>query len=62
MDRLSRTCILPLLLAGVLGSPNMKEGYLFKYLREWVISTCARAGAWSQASTPEHLDNVRFLW
>ena len=34
---------------------------LFEYRREWVISTCARAGARVQASTPEHLGNVRFL-
>ncbi|CAI7879351.1 unnamed protein product [Closterium sp. NIES-54] len=61
LERLSRMCVLPLLLAGVLGSPNMREGYLFKYLREWVISTCARSGAWSPASTPELIDAVRFL-
>ncbi|CAI5465311.1 unnamed protein product [Closterium sp. Yama58-4] len=61
LERLSRMCVLPLLLAGVLGSPNMREGYLFKYLREWVVSTCARSGAWSPASTPELIDAVRFL-
>ncbi|GJP86624.1 hypothetical protein CLOP_g16625 [Closterium sp. NIES-67] len=61
LERLSRMCVLPLLLAGVLGSPNMREGYLFKYLREWVVSTCARSGAWSPASTPELIEAVRFL-
>lgn len=61
-ERAAKICVLPLLLGGVLGSPSMKEGYLKRYLKEWVLATCQKGGAWSVASTPELIDSVRFLW
>jgi len=41
-ERAAKTCVMPLLLGGVLGSPNMKDGYLKRYLREWVLATCTK--------------------
>jgi hypothetical protein len=55
-------CVVPMLLAGVLGAPNMREGALADYVREVVLQTSLKDGAWSQSHTPELIDALRFLW
>lgn len=61
-EQLARTCVLPLLLAGVYGAPNMKEGYLAEYLKNLVLQSSVKQGAWTPVHTPELIDAVRFLW
>ncbi|BBM96799.1 hypothetical protein Mp_1g00840 [Marchantia polymorpha subsp. ruderalis] len=60
-EQLARTCVLPLLLAGVYGAPNMKEGYLAEYLKNLVLQSSVKQGAWTPVHTPELIDAVRFL-
>ncbi|KAL3700165.1 hypothetical protein R1sor_018187 [Riccia sorocarpa] len=60
-EQLARTCVLPLLLAGIYGAPNMQEGYLSEYLKNLVLQSSAKQGAWTTIHTPELIDAVRFL-
>jgi hypothetical protein len=60
-ERLAVMCVLPVLLAGVLGAPNMKEGKLAQYLRELILQSSLKDGAWTSARALELIDAVRFL-
>ncbi|KAL2651580.1 hypothetical protein R1flu_019708 [Riccia fluitans] len=60
-EQLARTCVLPLLLAGIYGAPNMKEGFLSEYLKNLVLQSSVKQGAWTPIHTPELIDAVRFL-
>lgn len=57
-ERLATICVLPLLLAGVLGSPKKHE-LLTEYLRNLLIRT---SGQESQTVKREIFFSVRFLW
>lgn len=57
-ERLAAICVLPLLLAGVLGSPRKHE-LLTEYLRNLLIQTSERE---SQPVKREIFNSVRFLW
>lgn len=59
-ERLAILCILPLLLAGVLGAPDMQE-QLAGYLRDLVLQHALKQGALTSIHTPEIIDAVRFL-
>ncbi|MCO5584303.1 hypothetical protein L7F22_038227 [Adiantum nelumboides] len=59
-ERLAALCVLPLLLAGVLGAPSMQE-HLPLYLRSLVLQQSAKHGALTPARTPELIDAIRFL-
>ncbi|KAH7433811.1 hypothetical protein KP509_07G087500 [Ceratopteris richardii] len=59
-ERLATLCVLPLLLAGVLGVPSMQE-HLALYLRSLVMQQSAKHGALTSAQTPELIDALRFL-
>lgn len=61
-ERLAVMCVLPLLLAGVLGAANMKEGELALYLRDLILQSTLKNGAWTPNRTPELIDCTRFLW
>eukprot|EP00850_Spirogloea_muscicola_P023018 SM000323S12630 [mRNA] locus=s323:82206:89016:- [translate_table: standard] len=60
-ERLANATVLPLLLAGVMGSPQMTEGALASYLKDLVLQSCQRLGAWSERDNQEYVDAVRFL-
>ena len=60
-ERLAILCILPLLLAGVLGVPSMRE-QLPIYLRSLVFHQVSKHGALSPTHTPELINAMRFLW
>ena len=59
-ERLSAMCILPLLLAGVLGSPS-KYGQLTKYLRNLLVQSAMQEGQPTR-HTADIVNPVRFLW
>lgn len=59
-ERLATQCVLPLLLAGVLGVSSMQE-QLALYLRSLVLQHSAKHGALTPAHTPELIDAIRFL-
>ncbi|KAI5073490.1 hypothetical protein GOP47_0011503 [Adiantum capillus-veneris] len=59
-ERLATLCVLPLLLAGVLGVPSMQE-HLPLYLKSLVLQQSAKHGALTPAHTPELIDAIRFL-
>lgn len=61
-ERLAKMCVLPLLLAGVLSSPNMGTEELAVYLRELILQSSLNSGAWSPTKNSELIDSVRFLW
>ena len=61
-ERLARMCVLPLLLAGVLGAPNMETEELAVYLRELILQSSLNFGAWTPSKNPELIDSIRFLW
>ncbi|XP_057491573.1 LOW QUALITY PROTEIN: uncharacterized protein LOC130777300 [Actinidia eriantha] len=58
-ERLSAMCILPLLLAGVLGSPS-KYGQLTKYLRNLLVQSAMQEGQPTR-HTADIVNPVRFL-
>eukprot|EP00850_Spirogloea_muscicola_P008360 SM000044S16007 [mRNA] locus=s44:565678:576581:+ [translate_table: standard] len=60
-ERLANATVLPLLLAGVMGSPQMTEGALASCLKDLVLQSCQRLGAWSERDNQEYVDAVRFL-
>ncbi|CAM6092972.1 unnamed protein product [Calypogeia fissa] len=60
-EQLARTCVLPLLLAGVLGAPNMPGENLANYLRDLVLQSSINQGSWTTLHSPELVDAVRFL-
>lgn len=55
--KIAATCVLPLLLAGVLGSPS-KHDYLFKYLKSLLFRNI---GEENQSANGELVNSVRFL-
>ncbi|XP_077253234.1 HEAT repeat-containing protein [Tasmannia lanceolata] len=59
-ERLATMCVLPLLLAGVLGATSRHE-QLEEYLRKLLVQNTLREGAWSAHRTAELIDSVRFL-
>ena len=59
-ERLATMCVLPLLLAGVLGAPNKREK-LGDYLKNLLVEGAAKEPQ-SAKSTTEIVDAVRFLW
>lgn len=61
-EQLAVMCVLPLLLVGVLGAPEMEKGQLAIYLRELILKSATKIGAWTSTRTPELIDSVRFLW
>lgn len=61
-ERLAKMCVLPLLLAGILGSPNMETEELAVYLRELILHSSLKFGAWTPTKNSELIDSVRFLW
>lgn len=61
-ERLASMCVLPLLLAGVLGAPNMETEELAVYLRELILQSSLKFGAWTPTKNSELIDSVRFLW
>ncbi|KAG0631806.1 hypothetical protein M758_1G280600 [Ceratodon purpureus] len=60
-EQLAVICILPLLLVGVLGAPGMEKGQLATYLRDLILKSTMKIGAWTSSRTPELIDSVRFL-
>lgn len=61
-EQLAIMCVLPLLLVGVLGAPEMENGQLALYLRELILKSTMKIGAWNSIRTPEYISSVRFLW
>jgi hypothetical protein len=61
-ERLASMCVPPLLLAGVLGAPNMETEELAVYLRELILQSSLKFGAWTPTKNSELIDSVRFLW
>lgn len=61
-ERLAKMCVLPLFLAGILGSPNMESEELAFYLRELILQSSLKSGAWTPSKNSELIDSVRFLW
>lgn len=61
-ERLASMCVLPLLLVGVLGAPNMETEELAVYLRELILQSTLKSGAWTPTKNSELIDSVRFLW
>lgn len=59
-ERLATMCILPLLLAGVLGAPSKKEK-LAEYLRKLLVADISKETQ-STKRNIEIVDAVRFLW
>ena len=59
-NRLATLCILPLLLAGVLGAPSKREE-LTIYLRQLLVESKTKENQSSKHNN-EVLDAVRFLW
>ena len=58
-EELATMCVLPLLLAGVLGAP-IKHGQLAEYLRKLLVE-----GSMKESQPTKHseiVDAVRFLW
>lgn len=60
-ERLATMCVLPLLLAGVLGAPGMEPEDLAVYLRDLILRSSLTFGAWTPTKTSELIDSVRFL-
>lgn len=60
-EQLAIMCVLPLLLVGVLGAPEMENGQLALYLRELILKSTMKIGAWNSIRTPEYISSVRFL-
>lgn len=59
-ERLAILCVLPLLLAGVLGTPTKHE-QLADYLRKLLVQGTVRESQ-SAKRNAEIVDAVRFLW
>ncbi|XP_058089002.1 uncharacterized protein LOC131235710 [Magnolia sinica] len=59
-EKLATMCVLPLLLAGILGAPSRHE-QLAEYLRKLLVQNTTRDGSWSTHRTAENIDAVRFL-
>eukprot|EP00268_Persea_americana_P026110 TRINITY_DN2549_c0_g1_i12.p1 TRINITY_DN2549_c0_g1~~TRINITY_DN2549_c0_g1_i12.p1 ORF type:complete len:1082 (+),score=231.80 TRINITY_DN2549_c0_g1_i12:196-3441(+) len=59
-EKLAIMCVLPLLLAGILGVPSRHE-QLADYLRKLLLQNTLRDGSWSTYRTAEIIDAVRFL-
>jgi hypothetical protein len=59
-ERLATMCVLPLLLAGVLGAPSQHE-QLANYLRGLLVDGTLKESQ-STKYTAEIIDAVRFLW
>lgn len=60
-EKLAIMCVLPLLLAGILGAPS-RHDKLADYLRKLLLQNTLRDGSWSTYRTAEIIDAVRFLW
>ncbi|KAL6007589.1 hypothetical protein ACLOJK_033088 [Asimina triloba] len=60
-EKLATMSVLPLLLAGILGSPSRHE-QLADYLRKLLVQNTTRDDSWSMHRTAEVIDAVRFLW
>ena len=58
-EELATMCVLPLLLAGVLGAPN-KHGQLAEYLRKLLVEGSMKESQPTKRN--EIVDAVRFLW
>ncbi|PIA33417.1 hypothetical protein AQUCO_04100089v1 [Aquilegia coerulea] len=58
-EKLAIMCVLPLLLAGILGASSRKE-QLAEYLRKLLVQSTVKEG-WSANRTAEIIDAVRFL-
>lgn len=54
--------VLPLLLAGVLSAPTVPHDILQLYLKDLVLQSTAKYGAWRPSHTQDLIDAVRFLW
>lgn len=59
-ERLATMCVLPLLLAGVLGAPSKHE-QLAGYLRKLLVDSSLKENR-STKYNVEIIDAVRFLW
>lgn len=59
-ERLATMCVLPLLLAGILGSPSKNEK-LAEYLRKLLVEGTAKETQSTKHNT-DIIDAVRFLW
>uniref|UniRef100_A0A1D1XGA7 LisH domain and HEAT repeat-containing protein KIAA1468 n=1 Tax=Anthurium amnicola TaxID=1678845 RepID=A0A1D1XGA7_9ARAE len=59
-ERFAVMCVLPLLLAGILGSPSRHE-QLAEYLRKQLIENTVKEGSWAMYHTTDLIDAVRFL-
>ncbi|KAK1320907.1 hypothetical protein QJS10_CPA03g00594 [Acorus calamus] len=59
-ERLAIMCVLPLLLAGLLGTHSKKE-QLAEYLRRLLVENTAKQDSWSVCHTAELINAVRFL-
>ncbi|GBG63021.1 hypothetical protein CBR_g34722 [Chara braunii] len=59
--KLASVCVLPLLLAGVLGSPLMERKYLASFLRDLVLNSSLKNGAWTSSHTPELINAFSFV-
>lgn len=59
-ERLATMCVLPLLLAGVLGSPSKHEN-LTEYLRNLLVQNAVEENQLVRRNA-EIVNSVRFLW
>ena len=59
-ERLATICVLPLLLAGVLGAPSKRE-QLAEYLKNLLVEGTVKETQ-STTCNAEIVDAVRFLW
>lgn len=59
-EKLAIMCVLPILLAGILGAPSRQE-QLTEYLRKLLLQNTLRDGSWSTYQTADIIDVVRFL-
>ena len=59
-ERIATLCVLPVLLAGVLGAPSKQE-LLTEYLRNLLVQSAAQEGQ-SAMHSADIYNSVRFLW
>lgn len=59
-ERLCTLCVLPLLLAGLLGAPGKREQFA-EYLRKLLLKDNFKENA-STKNTPEIINAIRFIW
>jgi len=59
-ERMAVMCVLPLILAGILGFHG-RQAQLAEYLRSLILRNTLKHGAWTSSHTSELIDAVHFL-